>query len=112
MKIIQVQVGKKTFRVKDCKGLSSVKGLMFDEMKNYDGALIYANRIWMPFVKKDLNLIFLDKDMKVIKSKIAVPVNSSRKSWKVYRDNRALYCLELKNTGLKIAKGTRIKVFE
>ena len=47
-----IKIGKKKLRIKDCKGLSSVKGLMFDEMKGLDGALIYGNSIWMPFVKQ------------------------------------------------------------
>ena len=110
MKLIKLAIGKKVFRVKNCKGIASVRGLMFDDMKNHDGALIYANNIWMPFVKKDLNLLFLDEKMKVINQKLAKPISLNFNSWKVYNDKDARYCLELKHTKIKVAKGTRIKV--
>lgn len=110
MKLIKVKVGKRLFRIKDCKGLSSLRGLMFDDMKTYDGALIYANNIWMPFVKEKLNIVFLDKDMKVLRQEIAVPLSFDSKSWKIYAHSGAKYCLELKDIDVGIKSGTRIKM--
>jgi len=122
MQLLKVRIGNKIFKIKDCKGLSSLRGLMFDDMKNKDGAFIYANWnrwtrnasvcIWMPFVRKNLNLVFLDEKMKVIKSEIALPLSTSKKTWKVYSDSKAKYCLELKDTKLNAKKGTRIKLFK
>jgi uncharacterized membrane protein (UPF0127 family) len=109
MKLIRVKIGKRTFRIKDCKGVASVWGLMFDEMKNHDGALIYANSVWMPFVKKKLNLIFLDKDMRVIGQTVASPISIDFKSWMIYKNPKAKYCLELKDTRIKIQKGVGLK---
>ena len=110
MKIIKVEIGKRVFKIKNCKSISSVRGLMFDDLKDKDGALIYANSIWMPFVKRKLNLAFLDKNMKVLGQTIAEPVSFNFKTWKIYKNKNARYCLELKDTKVKIAKGTRIKV--
>lgn len=107
---ITVKINSKKFRVKDCKGLSSAKGLMFDKLGDKDGALIYANDIWMPFVKKNLNLIFLDDKMKVIEQKTAVPVSFSPATWKTYKSKAARYCLELKDTKLRVKKGTRVEI--
>jgi len=70
---------------------------MFDEIKNKDGALIYANSIWMPFVKKPLKLLFLDENMKLIKTvEKAVPMTLNPKTWKIYECRDAKYCLEVK----------------
>jgi len=95
--IIRVRIRNKAFRIKDCKGLASLWGLMFDKMKNIDGALIYANNIWMPFVKNDLDLLFLDKKFTVIDIKKAVPLTFNPKTWKAYVNWKARYCLEVKS---------------
>ncbi len=94
-KIINFRVGRKTYRVKDCKGLASIRGLMFDD-SDIDGALIHANSIWMPFVKHDLDLFFLDGKMKIISSQKASPMTLNPKTWKTYSDKKAKYCLEIK----------------
>lgn len=96
-KVINFKLGKRSFRVKDCKGLSSVRGLMFDDLDRYDGALIYANSIWTPFVKHTLDLFFLDEKMKVIGKQRAVPMTLSPKTWKTYSNKKAKYCLEVKS---------------
>ena len=94
-RIINFRLGRKTYRVKDCKGLSSVRGLMFDN-SGADGALIYANSIWMPFVKQPLDLFFLDKNRKLIEKKRAVPLTLDPRTWKTYSNKKAKYCLEIK----------------
>ena len=96
-KIINFRLGSRKFRVKDCKGLSSVRGLMFDDMKEYDGALIHANSIWMPFVKHKLDLFFLDGKMKVIDKQKAIPMTLDPRTWKSYSSKKAKYCLEIKS---------------
>jgi uncharacterized membrane protein (UPF0127 family) len=112
MKLVNVKIGGKGFRVKNCAGLGSVRGLMFDSMAGYDGALIYANNIWMPFVRRKLNLIFLDKDMRVTSSALAEPMTFRPESWKTYEDESAEYCLELKDTKLKVKKGVKVSLGE
>lgn len=84
--------------MKDCRGLSSVRGLMFDDIKDYDGAIIRANSVWMPFVRHRLNLFFLDKSMKITCRKHAVPLALNPKTWKIYSDENAEFCLELKQS--------------
>ncbi len=96
-KIIKMKIGGRVFRVKDCEGISSVRGLMFDDVEGYDGALIHANNIWMPFVKHRLDLFFLDKKFKVIEKQKAVPLTLNPNTWKVYKNNKAKYCLEIKS---------------
>lgn len=109
MKLIKVKIGKKIFAVKDCRGISSVRGLMFDDMKNLDGALIYANCIWMPFVKRKLRLIFLDDKMEVVGFKTASPISFNKlETWKIYKNGKARYCLELKDMSIKINKNIKI----
>ncbi len=96
MKIIKIKIKGKIFRVKDCRGISSVRGLMFDDIKGHDGALVYANSIWMPFVKHNLDLFFLDEKFRVIGKQRAVPLTLNPKTWKVYKNKKARYCLEIK----------------
>jgi uncharacterized membrane protein (UPF0127 family) len=96
-RIIRVRIKNKTLKIKDCKGLSSLWGLMFDRMDNIDGALVYANNIWMPFVRKKLDLLFLDKKFRVIDIKKAVPLTINPKTWKAYVNWKASYCLEIKS---------------
>ena len=96
-KIIKISVKGKTYRVKDCNTIfSSMRGLMFDDIKGKDGALIHANNIWMPFVRRPLKLFFLDEKMKVICNLNAVPMTLNPKTWKVYSCKEAKYCLEVK----------------
>jgi len=105
MTTIKVKIGRRELRIKDCKGLSSCRGLMFDDMKKYDGALIYANSIWMPFVRHELDLLFLSVDFRIVDIKRAVPVTTELKTWKVYKCKKAKYCLELKAGLIKAKKG-------
>ena len=90
---ISIRVGKKYYRVKDCTGLSSLRGMMFD--KKSRGALIYANSIWTPFCPS-LMLFFLDERHKVISSQSAVPLTLDPRTWRTYSDKRAKYCLEIR----------------
>ena len=83
---------------------------MFDNLENHDGALIGAAAIWMPFVKRPLNLVFLDGEMTVISSRIAKPITLDPSTWKTFTENNAKYCLELKDTKVKLKPGTRIKM--
>ena len=94
--IINFKLNSRTFRVKDCKGMSSLRGLMFDSLEDKDGALIYANSIWMPFVKHSLDLFFMDKNFKVVGKQKAVPITLNPKTWKIYKNKKAKYCLEIK----------------
>lgn len=93
---IKFKIGNRVFRIKDCKGLSSIRGLMFDDMTDKDGALIYANSIWMPFVKHKLILFFMDENFKILKKETAVPITLNPKTWKIYKCDKAKYCLEIR----------------
>src|SRR3989338_5124349 len=96
-KIINFRLNGKTYRVKDCIGFSSIRGLMFDGIEKYDGALIRGNSIWMPFVRHPLDLFFLDRNRKLIEKKRAVPMTLNPKTWKTYSNRKAKYCLEIKS---------------
>lgn len=104
MKIIKVMIGNITIKVKDCKGMASARGLMFDYMQNYDGALIYANSIWMPFVKYELDLLFLDESFKVVEIQHAVPLTFNPSTWRIHRNKKARYCLEIKSVAVRNLK--------
>ena len=111
MKILKINVNGKILRIKDCRGLSSIKGVMFDHMNDYDGALISGNSIWMPFVKHKMKLVFLDDDFTVIDSKDAVPISFSPLTWRIYSSWGAKYCLETKSSkNFKV--GDKIKISE
>lgn len=105
---MHVAAGTKMLRIKDCRGASSVRGLMFDPLIERDGALIYANNIWMPFVKHELDLFFLDERFRVVKRERAVPVTLNPKTWKTYRCAEARYCLEVK-AGLVKERAPRLQ---
>ncbi len=110
MSFLALKINNKILKIKDCKGASSLRGLTFDKLEDKDGALIYANSIWMPFVKKKLNLVFLDDKMRIVGNEIAVPITLNPETWKVYKNKKAKYCLELKNTDLKIRIGMKIEL--
>ena len=103
-----IVIGGKKLKIKNCKGFSSFLGLSFDEMKNHDGAIIYANNIWMPFVKHDLDLFFLDKTFRVIDIQKAVPITLNPKTWKIHKNKNARYCLEIKAGLVSAIKGMEI----
>src|SRR3989338_1001817 len=88
--------GRKKYMIKDCRGISSLRGLMFDAMSGKDGALIYGNSVWMPFVRHRLQLIFIDRAGIVVKTEDAVPMTLDPGSWKVYSCTGAVKCLEMK----------------
>jgi uncharacterized membrane protein (UPF0127 family) len=112
MSFIKVKIGKKILKIKDCKRFSAIRGLMFENLEDKDGALMYmnflCNSLCMTFVKDKLNLVFLDDKMRVLDAKIAEPMRTSYKTWKTYSCDNAKYCLELKDTRLKIKEGTQI----
>lgn len=108
---MRISAGKKMFSVKDCRGLSCVRGLMFDGMEDIDGALVRGSSIWMPFVKHELELFFLDKNMRISKIQGAVPMTLSPKTWKSYSCNGAKYCLEMKRGVCKAKAGTYVTLF-
>ena len=111
MREIKIRIDNKILRVKDCKGLASLRGLMFDNLKGYDGALIYSNSIWMPFVRHELDLIFLDKDFRVVEIQRAVPVTMNPNTWRTYRYKSAKYCMEIKaDKNLKGLMGKKVKL--
>lgn len=97
-------------KIKDCTGLKSIYGLMFHDMKNIDGALIYANSIWMPFVKFNLDLYFLDSEFRIIDIQHAVTLTLSPKTWKVYECKKAKHCLEVKEGLIKKKIGDVIDI--
>ena len=94
-----MEVGDRILKINDCRGIFSLSGLMFDNMNDIDGALIYANNVWMPFVKRKLDLLFLDGNLRVIEIQKAVPITFNPNTWRIYANNNAKYCLEIK-TGL------------
>jgi hypothetical protein len=98
-RIVKMRLGNKILRIKDCRGIFSLSGLMFDNMNDIDGAMIYANNVWMPFVKRKLDLLFLDRNLKVVEIQKAVPITFNSNTWRVYANHTAKYCLEIK-TGL------------
>ncbi len=114
MKKINVRINGKVLRIKDCRGIASLRGLMFDSMNKCDGALIYGNSIWMPFVKRGLELIFLDRNCKVMEIQHAIPVTLGLKTWRIYKNAKAVKCLEVKSgiiRNLKTIVGKKIHVF-
>ncbi|MBI2076103.1 MAG: DUF192 domain-containing protein [Candidatus Aenigmarchaeota archaeon] len=111
MRIIKTRIGNKILRIKDCRGFNSIRGLMFDSIKDYGGALIYANSVWMPFVKHKLTLLFLDRGFRIIEIQPAVPMTLNPKTWKVYSCSRAKYCLEIKTISGKGLQGKKITFF-
>jgi uncharacterized membrane protein (UPF0127 family) len=105
----RIRAGGKMLRIKDCKGISSARGLMFDSLKDKDGALIYANNIWMPFCQP-LDIYFLDTKFKVLEKQFAIPMTLNPKTWKIYKNEKAAYCLELRKGAAKIKKGHKIQM--
>jgi uncharacterized membrane protein (UPF0127 family) len=105
----KITLGEKILRIKDCRGISSVRGLMFDSLKDKDGALIYANNIWMPFCQP-LDIYFLDKNFVVLERMDAIPITLHPKTWKTYKNKKARYCLELRKGSAQIKKGQRIRL--
>ncbi len=105
---IKIKAGNSILKIKDCKGLSSLRGLMFDHLDDKDGALIHANNIWMPFCRP-LDLYFLDGNFVVLEKQEAVPLTLNPKTWKAYANAKAKYCLELKRGIAKIQKGQKIR---
>ena len=92
-----IKLGNKKLKIKDCKGFASIIGLMFNNFKKTDGALIYANSVWMIFVKYDLDLFFLDENFSVIEIKHTKKITLNPKTWKIYKNKKAKYCLEIKS---------------
>ncbi|MBI2547129.1 MAG: DUF192 domain-containing protein [Candidatus Aenigmarchaeota archaeon] len=110
MKFLKIKARNKTLKVKDCRGLRSITGLMFDPMRNHDGALIYGNCLWMPFVKQNLKLVFLDAEFKVVNIQSSVPLSTDSRSWKIYSSPNANYCLETKrNVTVKLGDKLMVK---
>jgi len=109
-RIVKMKVGNRILRIKDCRGIFSFSGLMFDSMNDIDGALIYANNVWMPFVRRKLDLLFLDGNLKVIEIQRAVPITFTfnPNTWRIYANKNAKYCLEIK-TGLIRKNGILLK---
>ncbi|MDI6721292.1 MAG: DUF192 domain-containing protein [Candidatus Aenigmarchaeota archaeon] len=103
----KMKIRGKTFCIKDCRIISSVWGLMFDNMKYVDGALIYGSSVWMPFVKYRLDLFFLDKEMRIISVQKAVPMTINPKTWKSYSCKGAKYCLEMKKGACRARIGEK-----
>lgn len=111
--ILKIKINSKKFKIKNCKGIKSAKGLMFSKLKNIDGALIYTNNVWMPFTRHDLDLFFLDQNLKIIDCQKAEPISSNPKSWKVYKNKKATFCLELKHKSIKKPEkliGNKVKI--
>lgn|SRR3989344_7352886 len=107
---MKIRAGGKTFCVKDCRGLSCIKGLMFDDLKGIDGALVRGDSMWMPFVSHKLDLFFLDKEMRIISTQKAVPMTFSPATWKTYSCSGARYCLEMKKGLCKAKAGMKIEI--
>lgn len=94
--MITVKIDSQKISVKLCKGFSKYKGLMFDRLKDKDGALLEAKAIWMLFTKYPLDLIFIDRERRIVNIQRAIPLTLDPKTWKIYRCPRARWCLELK----------------
>ena len=105
-----VRIGSKVLKIKNCKGFASLSGLAFDEMKSHSGALIYSNSVWMPFVKHDLDLLFLDNNFKIVDIQGAVPITLNPKTWKSYKNRKAKYCLEIKTGVVKAKNGMKLSI--
>ncbi|MBI3327359.1 MAG: DUF192 domain-containing protein [Nitrospinae bacterium] len=107
---MRINVHGQIYRIKDCRGLSSLRGLMCDPLEDYQGALIYSNSIWMLFVKHALDLIFLDEHYRVVQTGRGVPLTWNPRTWRVYRCPQARYCLELKAGLVKVEQGATIAI--
>lgn len=108
MKTVRIKAGNKILCIKDCRGFSSIRGLMFDSLADKDGALIHANSIWTPFCMP-LDLYFLDEHFAVIEKMSSLPLTLNPKTWKVYTNRKAKYCLELKKGVVNIKKSKKIR---
>jgi|SRR3989338_7671650 len=106
---MKIRIGNKAFYVKDCRGLSCARGLMFDHMQDIDGALVRGSSMWMPFVCHGLDLFFLDREMKILDIQESVPMTLNPKTWKSYACRDARYCLEMKKGMFKAKVGMKIK---
>lgn len=107
---VRIRIGNKVLRISECKGLASLKGLMFSAMENCDGALIHGNAVWMPFVKHKLDLFFLDEHLRIVDVQQAVPITLHPRTWKVYRCKAATYCLEVMAGLVKAQRGQKVKI--
>lgn len=105
---MKIRIGNKAFNVKDCRGMSCIRGLMFDSMQGLDGALVLGWNMWMPFVKCPLDLFFLDKNFTMMEKRNAVPMTLNPKTWRTYSCTGAKYCLEMKKGILKAKIGDRV----
>lgn len=108
--VVRIKVHGQIFRIKDCRGLSSVRGLMWDTLEDHQGALIYSNSVWMPFVKQALDLLFLDARWRVVETAYAVPLTWHPRTWRVYRCPHARYCLELKAGLVQVERGAQLEL--
>lgn len=112
---LAIKIKSKKLNIKNCKGIWSAIGLMFSKLKDIDGALIYANNVWMPFIYNDLDLFFLDKSLKILEYKKSVPISKNPQTWKIYQNNKASYCLEIKHGVIKNPKktvGKKVKIVQ
>lgn len=105
--MVEIKAGRKILRIKDCRGLASIRGLMFDSLADKDGALIHVNNIWMPFCMP-LDLYFLDENFVVLEKRKAIPLSLHPRTWKVYINNKAHYCLEVRSGKCSLKKRQKI----
>ena len=108
MQMLDATVDGKRIRVKDCRGIASLRGLMFDSLTTYDGALITGGSVWMPFVPQPLDLIFLDESLRPLNVQRATPMTLHPRTWKLYACAGARYCLEVR-TGI-VRSGTSVAI--
>lgn len=111
MTIAEIRIGKKIYKIKDCR--RAPWGLMLDPLTRKDGALLSCNNIGT-FLCRTLDLYFLDNNFTVIEKQQGRHFLDPR-SWIGYRNSRAKYCLEMKKgvsdikTGSMIGLNKRIK---
>ena len=104
-KVSKMKIGNRILKIKECHGIHSLTGLMFDKMNGVDGAFVHANNVWMPFVKRKLDLFFVDKKLRIVDVQKAIPMTWDPRTWRVHANWKAKYCLEIKSG---LVKGNHI----
>lgn len=65
--------------------------------------------MWMPLMLTEINMAFLDKDLRVIDFQTAVPITFNPKTWKTYKPKKPCkYVLEL-HKDKKLRIGEKLK---
>ena len=103
---MKIKIGPKTYQVKECKSiLSKLRGFMFNLSEE---AILFPFKkelrvdMTMLFVFHKLQILYLDKNKKIIKSEIRKPFEP------LFFSPKCQYILELKDVKSKFKMGSKI----